>query len=226
MNLLLARASAREQEIAVRIAIGASRRRVMLQLLVESLLLAVCGVLLGVAIARPLSSGILALLTTQGNPLHLDLRRDWLVLAFAAGAGMFTCVAFGLVPAIRASHVEPGTAMKAGGRGLTGSRERTGIQRGLIVAQVAVSFVLVVGAALFVRSFRNLIALDTGFRREGVIFARVGDFSDRPTPERIFAAQSELLDRIRSVPQVVSAATTTKVPLDSSSWTMGLVLPA
>src|SRR5207253_1204675 len=107
-----------------------------------------------------------------------------------------------------------------------GSRERTRIQRGLIVAQVAMSFVLVVGAALFVQSFRNLIALDTGFRREGVIFARVGDFSDRPTPERIFAAQSELLDRIRSVPQVVSAAATTKVPLDRSSWTMDFVLPA
>jgi predicted permease len=89
-----------------------------------------------------------------------------------------------------------------------------------------VSFVLIVGAALFVRSFRNLITFDTGFKRQGVIFARVGDFSDRPAPERVFAAQSELLDRIRSVPEVVSAATTTKVPLDRSSWTMDFVLPA
>jgi predicted permease len=226
MNLLLARASAREQEIAVRVAIGASRRRVMLQLLIESLLLAGCGAFLGAAIARPLSGGILALLTTERNPLHLDLRPDWLVLAFTAAAGIFTCVAFGVLPAFRASHVEPGMAIKAGGRGLTGSRERARIQRGLLVAQVAVSFVLIVGAALFVRSFRNLITFDTGFKRDGVIFARVADFSDRPSPERIFAAQSELLDRIRSVPQVVSAATTTKVPLDGSSWTLGFVLPA
>jgi predicted permease len=223
MNLLLARASAREQEIAVRVAIGASRRRVTLQLLTESLLLAACGAVLGAAIARPLSRGILVLLTTEGNPLHLDTRPDWLVLAFTAAAGILTCVAFG---ALRASHVEPGTAMKAGGRGLTGSRERTRLQRGLVVAQVAVSFVLIVGAVLFVGSFRNLITVDTGFKREGVIFARVADFSDRPAPERVFAAQSELLDRIRSVSQVVSAATTTKVPLDSSSWTMGFVLPA
>src|SRR5919198_55139 len=226
MNLLLARATAREQEVAVRVAIGASRRRVMLQLLIENLLLAVCGALIGAAIARPLSGGILALLTTEGNPVHLDLRPDWLVLAFTAAAGIFTCIAFGVVPALRASHVEPVTAMKTGGRGLTGSRERTRIQRGLVVAQVAVSFVLIVGAALFVRSFRNLIAFDTGFKREGVIFARVADFSDRPAPERVLAAQSELLDRIRSVPEVVSAATTTKVPLDRSSWTMDFVLPA
>src|SRR5439155_9494438 len=116
MNLLLARASAREQEIAVRVAIGASRRRVTLQLLTESLLLAVGGAVLGAAIARPLSGGILALLTTEGNPLHLDLRPDRLVLGFTPAAGMLTCIAFGVVPALRASHVQPGTAMKAGGR--------------------------------------------------------------------------------------------------------------
>ena len=138
MNLLLARASAREQEIAVRVAIGASRRRVTLQLLTESLLLAVGGAVLGAATARPLSGGILALLTTEGNPLHLDLRPDRLVLGFTAAAGMLTCIAFGVVPALRASHVQPGTAMKAGGRGLVGSRERTRLQRGLVVAQVAV----------------------------------------------------------------------------------------
>src|SRR5262249_48354470 len=131
---------------------------------------------------------------------------------------------FGLVPALRASHLEPGTAMKAGGRGLAGSRQRPTIQRGLVVAQVAVSLVLLVGAGLFVRSFRNLITLDTGFWRGAGISAPLADFSDRPTPERVVAAQRELLDRIRSVPQVVSAATTTKVPLDSSSWTMGFVL--
>src|SRR5204863_4976445 len=207
MNLLLARASAREQEVAVRVAMGASRSRVMLQLLIESALVAACGAILGIVIARPLTGGLAALLTTEGNPLHLDLRPDWLVLAFTAAAGIATCVGFGLVPAVRASHLEPVTAMKMGGRGLSGSRERAVIQGGLVVAQVAVSLVLIVGAALFVRSFRNLITLDTGFK-EDVIFARVADFSDRPAPEHVFAAQSELLDRIRSVPQVVSAATT------------------
>ena len=224
MNLLLARSSAREQELAVRVAIGASRGRVIAQLLIESLVLAACGALPGAALAQALSRGILALLTTENNPLHLDLRPDWLVLVFTATAGIATCVVFGLVPALRAPRSAPAAAMKTG-RGLTAGRGWTAIRRGLVVAQLALSFVLMVGAALFVGSFRNLITLDTGLRREGVIFGRVADFNDRPVPGRVLAAQSELLDRIRAVPQVLSAATTTKFPLDASSWTMGFLLP-
>ncbi|HWF84462.1 MAG TPA: ABC transporter permease, partial [Vicinamibacterales bacterium] len=226
MNLLLARAHAREREIAVRVAIGASRGRVVSQLFAESLLVAVCGTVLGILIARPISRSLLALLTTESSPLHLDLRSDWRVLAFASGAGILTCVVFGLVPAFRASQIDPGSAMKSGGPGLTASRDRIVAQRGLVAAQVAMSLVLVFGAALFMRSFRNLIALDTGLARDGVLLARFADFSDRRAAEHVLESEHELLERIRAVPQVASAAATTKLPLDSSSWTQGFVLPA
>jgi len=226
MNLLLARAGAREHEIGVRLAIGASRARVVSQLLTESIVLAVCGAGLGVVLASPLSRGLVALLATTNNPLDLDLRAGWPVLAFACGAGLMTCVLFGLVPAFRASRTDPGVAMKMEGRGLTSHRDRLLMQRCLVTAQVAISLVLLFGAALFVRSFRNLITLDTGLRRDGVMFAMFADFSDRPSPERVLAAQSELLERIRSVPQVDAAAITTQFPLNGSSWTQGIELPA
>jgi predicted permease len=226
VNLLLARATAREQELAVRMAIGASRGRVMGQLLIESLLLAACGSSIGIVIARPLSRGLLSLLTTENNPLHLELRTDWPVLAFTAAAGILTCVIFGLVPALRASRMDPGTAMRAGGRGLTQNRERMSIQRCLAAAQVTVSLVLMFGAILFARSFTNLTTLDTGFMRDGVILVRFADFSDRPASERVLAGENELLGRIRSLPQVSAAAATTKLPLDTSSWTLAFALPA
>ncbi|MGH9419488.1 MAG: ABC transporter permease, partial [Thermoanaerobaculia bacterium] len=226
MNLLLARAGAREHEIGVRLAIGASRARVVSQLLTESIVLAGCGAGLGVVLASPLSRGLVALLATTNNPLDLELRAGWPVLAFACGAGLITCVLFGLVPAFRASRTDPGVAMKTEGRGLTSNRDRLLMQRCLVTAQVAISLVLLFGAALFVRSFRNLIMLDTGLRRDGVMFAIFADFSDRPSPERVLAAQSELLERIRSVPQVDAAAITTQFPLNGSSWTQGIELPA
>jgi predicted permease len=226
MNLLLARAGTREHEIAVRLAIGASRTRVISQLLTESILLAVCGAGLGILLAPLLSQSLVALLATTANPLDLELRAAWPVLAFACGVGLITCVLFGLVPAFRASRTDPGVAMKTGGRGLTANRDRLLMQRCLVATQVAVSLVLLFGAALFVRSFRNLITLDTGLRRDGVIFAMFADFSDRPSPERVVAVQSELLERIRSIPRVDSAATTTHFPLNGSSWTQGIELPA
>jgi predicted permease len=226
MNLLLARAGAREHEIAVRLAIGASRSRVISQLLTESILLAVFGAGLGIVLAPPLSRGLVALLATTNNPLDLELRTAWPVLAFACGVGLATCVVFGLVPAFRASRTDPGVAIKTGGRGLTANRDRLLVQRCLVTTQVAISLVLLFSAALFVRSFRNLITLDTGLRRDGVMFAMFADFSDRPSPERVLAAQSELLERIRAVPQVDSAAITTQFPLNGSSWTQGVELPA
>jgi predicted permease len=226
MNLLLARAGAREREIGVRLALGASRGRVVSQLLTESIVLAVSGAGLGVVLASPLSRGLVTLLATTSNPLDLELRAGWPALAFACGAGLMTCLLFGLVPAFRASRTNPGVAMKTEGRGVTSNRDRLLVQRSLVAAQVAISLVLLFGAALFVRSFRNLITLDTGLRRDGVMFAMFADFSDRPSPERVLAAESELLERIRSAPRVDAAAITTQFPLNGSSWTQGIELPA
>ena len=225
MNLFLARASEREHEIAVRVAIGASRGRVIAQLFVEGLLVAACGTIAGALLAQPLTRALVALLATQNNAFDLNLRPDWPVLAFTAGVGTLTCLLFGLLPALRASQLDPSESMKAGNRGLTAGRGRMAVQRGLAAGQAALSLVLVVGAVLFVHSFTNLLAVDTGFEPSGVIFARMADFEAPANAEAASAVQNPMLERIRHEPNIAGAATTSKIPLDSSSWTMAFLLP-
>ncbi len=163
-NLMLARASVREREIAVRLAIGASRSRLIRQLLVESLFLAFSGALLGALLAQVLSTYLVRFLATSNSPVFVDLGTDWRLLGFTAALAILTCILFGLAPAIRATGTAPGTVMKASSRGITAGRERFGLRRALVVSQVALSLVLLVGALLFVRSFRNLLSLDAGFQ--------------------------------------------------------------
>ncbi len=221
-NLMLARASAREREVAVRLALGASRGRLIRQLLSESLLLAVSGAALGAGLARLLSQGIVRFLSSEANSLQLDLSTDWRVLAFTAAAAILTCVVFGLAPALRSLRIEPGAAMKAGGRGLTAGRERFSFQRLLVVSQIAVSLVLLVGAVLFVRSFRNLVTFDPGFREKGILITFF-DLTRLHLPAaRGVSFQRELLERVRAIPQVEAAASTSNVPLNGASWTMGV----
>ncbi|HLJ50181.1 MAG TPA: ABC transporter permease [Bryobacteraceae bacterium] len=210
-NLLLARTSAREREIAVRLALGASRTRLVRQLLTESILLAAGGGLAGILLARNLSSFLVSFLSTQDNPLFVDLRPDWRVLAFTTALAALTCVLFGVAPALRATRAEPNSAMRAGGRGLTAGRERFGLRRMLVVSQVALSLVLLVGALLFVRSLRNLTTLDAGFRQSGILIAAV-DFSSLGLPqERRQALKHELVQHVAAVPGVDSVAET--IPL-------------
>ena len=156
--------------------------------------------------------------------MQLDLSFDWRVLAFTAVAAALTCVLFGLVPAFRSSQADPGTAMRVGGRGMTAGRERFSFQRFLVLSQVAISLVLVTSAILFVRSFRNLMEFNPGFREEGILLVQA-DLRKLP-PRPLKALQRELLDEIQSIPQVESAAMTTHVPLDGSSWTLGFNLDA
>src|SRR6202022_2000453 len=156
-NPLLARARTREREMAVRLALGASRWRLIRELLSEALVLATAGAVLGIALAEILSRSMVKFLSTEGDVVQLDLGIDWRLLVFTGTAALLTCVVFGLAPAIRSSRAEPGVVLKAGSRGSTGARERFSFQRLLVVSQIAVSLVLLVGALLFVRSFRNLV---------------------------------------------------------------------
>jgi predicted permease len=205
-NLLLARASAREREIATRQALGASRGRLIRQLLVESLLLAGVGAVFGVALSLALSRFLVAFLSTSDNPVFLDLDTNWRVLGFAAGLAVLTCLLFGLAPAIRATRMEPATVMKAGGRGMTASRERFSLRRALVVTQVALSLVLVAGALLFSRSLSNLLTVDKGFSEEDVLIAGVNFQRLNLPPDRNQAFKDEFLDRIRATPGMESAA--------------------
>jgi predicted permease len=221
-NLMLVRATTREREMAVRLAIGASRLRLIRHLFAEALVLAVAGAALGLSVANLFAKGVILLVTTQDFTPYLDLSPDWRILAFAASVALVTCLIFGLVPAFRASRTDPGEALKAGTRGMTGGRQRGALQNTLVVSQIAISLVLLVGAALFVRSFWNLVTLNPGFREEGIIVASV-DFSRISMAiERHMPFLQSLLEQIRSIPEVESASTSTHTPLDGSSWTLGV----
>src|SRR6185503_183126 len=137
-NLMLARATARQREFALRLALGASRWRLASQSLTESLLIAVVGAALGVALADALSRTVVLFLTTKANGLHLDLGLDWRVLVFTGGVAILTCLICGLAPALRSTRSQPAEVMKSGGRGLTGGPERFSFQRVLVISQVAV----------------------------------------------------------------------------------------
>ena len=217
-NLMLARASGREREIAVRLALGASRARLIRQLLVESLLLSTAGAAAGVFLAIQLSRLLVSFLSTEVSPLFEDMATDWRMFAFLTGAAVLTCILFGLAPAIRATKLSPAAAMKTGGRGMTEGRERFGLRRMLVVSQVALSLVLLVGSLFLVRSLKNLLTLDAGFQQDGVVEANFdGDklklLEAKRTPFRL-----DLLARIRAQPGVESAAIAAIVPISGNGW--------
>jgi putative ABC transport system permease protein len=215
-NLLLARAGARKREIAVRLATGASRGRLVRQLLSESLLLATLGAALGAVLAQVISATLVSFLSTGRDPLFVSLTPDWRLLGFAAATALATTMLFGLLPALRGTSAPLEAVMRSSGRGLTSNRGRLGWQRALVVAQVALSLVMVTGALLFAASLRNLTGLDTGFSPDDMVVADV-DFSRVGVPaDRHPALHRELLDRVRSVAGVISAAQVGIVPI--SGW--------
>ena len=217
-NLMLARASAREREIGIRLALGASRGRLIRQLLSESLLLAAVGATLGAGVAQVLSRLLVSYLSTKGSQLFVDLNPDWRVLGFTAGLAVLTTVLFGLTPALRATRVSPSEVLKSNGRGLTTGRERFSLRRALVVSQVAISLVLLVGALLFVRSLRNLVTLDAGFRQDGILITELDLTRLKLPPERRQTYKRELLDHIRAIPGVFAAADTSIVPVSGNGW--------
>jgi putative ABC transport system permease protein len=223
-NLMLARATAREREIAVRLAIGASRGRVVRQLLAESLVLSVLGAAVGLLVAQWMSGFLLSLLRTESNRLFVDLATDWRVFAFTGALAVATCLIVGVTPAIRATSTTPGAALKLGGRASTDAHQRFGLRRGLVVVQVALSLVLVVGALLFVRSFRNLVSVDAGFRQAGILSVDV-DLRRAGIPvEARRAAFDDLIARLRAIPGIDAVAEAFIVPMSGSGWNNRIVL--
>jgi predicted permease len=217
-TLTLARASAREREVAVRMAIGASRWRVVSQLVVENLLVTIVGAALAVLVALWSGRALIAFLDTSTNPVVLQLAPDWRLISFVAASAVLTSMLCGLVPARRVSLVDPIAAMRQS-RGMTIDRRRARLQRGLVVGQIAVSLVLVVSALLFVRSFRNLMLVDAGFEQESTAVVWVQDRHAVSLPlEQRVAFQKRLADEIGSVPGVAAAAAATHIPLSGGSW--------
>ena len=217
-NLMLARASARERQITIRRALGATRWRMVRELLSESLLLAAAGSICGLFLAFALSRMLVAFISTQQNPIFLDLGMDWRVLAFTTALAILTTVSFGLAPALRATRAEPATLLQSGSRGTTGGRERFSLRRVLIVSQVGLSVVLLMGALLFARSLRNLTTLNVGFQQTGILVTSV-DFDRLHLPEERYTEyKRDLVTRVQAIPGVESATHAMLVPFGGSSW--------
>jgi predicted permease len=211
-NLLLARATARQREIAIRLALGASRGRLIRQLLVESLVLAAIGAVCAGAVAPALGGTVVSMISSEVNPLFVDLGVNWRVLAFTAAAALFTTVIVGVAPALHATRAN-GLPMAAGGRTMTAGRRRLGLQRALVVSQLALSVTLLVSGLLFVRSLINLLTLNTGFEQAGILEVDLDYRRLALVPERDRAFRREILETIRAIPGVDAAASAGTIPL-------------
>ena len=200
-NLLLSRATARRKEISVRLSLGATRARVIRQLLTESLLLATLGGALGILVGY-WGKQLLPGAPGQATPL------DWRVLAFVLAVTGLTGIVFGVAPAFRATGISVSTALKENSRSVVGSRSL--LSRLLLVVQVAISLVLLVGAGLFLRTLQNLRQVGVGFNAQNLVLFRVSPQLNRYDDQRTRALYDEMLDRLRTVPGV--RATTMSVP--------------
>ena len=220
-NLLLARGAARQREIAIRMALGSGRARIIRQLLTESLLLALCGAALGLVFAQWGTHALVGYLSTSRSSVFLDLSIDRRMLAFTAAAAILTGLLFGLAPAWRGTRVQPQTAMKANSRGVI-EGSKFGLGKALVMLQVALSLVLVVGAGLMLSTFWKLSSMDTGFNRENVLLVRADIRNANYPMERRTAAWQQMLDRVRAIPGVQSASMSGLTPISRGNWTESL----
>jgi len=213
-NLILARANGRRKEIATRTALGASRWRTMRQLLTESVLLALCGGIAGLVFARWAAIALTSIRIPTDIPLHLfDLRLDWRIFGFSFLATLVTGVAAGLIPALQVSRANLADVLKAGGRSGGASTGRHRFRDALVVAQVAVSLLLLACAGFFVRSFQNSARVDMGFRVDHTLMLSMDVGLQGYSEERGQQFYKQLRERVKSLPGVRDAALSGYIPM-------------
>ena len=217
-NLLIARGFMRQKEIAVRLSLGASRGRLVRQLLVESLVLSCAGGLVGIVLAVVLTRGLLALVPSSGPPLLISAEPDFRILSFALALTFLTGIVFGLVPALRASRPDPWTTLKDTIGSIAGSGGSLFLRKGLVTAQVALSFLLLFGAGLFVRSLQNLKTTDTGVVLDNLVTFQLSPALNGYENQPAVNFYYELLDRLRSTPGVQSAGLAAVSILSGDEW--------
>ena len=217
-NLLIARAFMRQREIAVRLSIGASRTQLVRQLLTESLVLSVAGGVIGVLLSMGLTKGLLALMPSEGSPLLVQPTPDVRILLFTLMLTLVTAVVFGLLPALRASKPDTWGTLKDTVGAVAGGTGSLFVRKGLVSAQVALSFLLLFGAGLFVRSLQNLQGTDTGVELDNLITFSLSPALSGYDEERTVVFYQQLLDRLRSVPGIKSAATAQVAILAGNEW--------
>jgi putative ABC transport system permease protein len=215
-NLLLVRASAREREIGIRTALGASRARLIRQMLTESIVLSLVGAALGVALAR-IGVSILSTMAAQSFPRLADTRIDITALVFTIAVALGTGVLFGLVPAFQSARGSTQDVLKEGSQASTVGRGRLRLRRVLVAAEVALSLLLLVGAGLLIKSFMRLQTVDAGFDPSGVLTMRVVIPSARYTqPDQVRTFYREVLRRVSALPGVTSVGASNGIPLSGS----------
>jgi predicted permease len=216
-NLLMARATGRQKEIAVRLAMGASRLRLMRQLMVESLLLALAGGAAGLLVAAWTDDLLVPLMSVGNSPLELSTMPDMRVLIFALAVACVTGIVFGLVPALQSTRPDlAGTLKESAGAVIGGGHMR--LRKALVVAQVFLSLLLLIGAGLFVRSLRNLNTLDPGFRTHNVVAFSIDPRLNGYSKERAPIFYRQLLDKLRATAGVESAGFGVVRVLDNDDW--------
>ncbi len=219
-NLLLARAALRQREIAIRLAIGAGRGRLVRQFLTESLLLSFAGAALGALLAQWGSRMMLGFLPTFGSRVFLDLTIDLRVFGFTTGVAATTGLLFGLAPAWRGMRAQPQAAMKTNARGVAEGHTRFHSGKALVILQVALSLVLVAGAGLMLKTFGKLASVDAGFDREHVLLVKTDLRHARYAPERLPAVFEEMRARLKALPGVLAASFSDITPVSGSSSQM------
>ena len=224
-NLLLAQSAARQRELAIRLSLGATRWHLARQLLIESLLLSFLGSIAGVLLALWGSRGLVQLISTRANVVSLDLTLDWRVLGFTTLVGIVTGLLFGVAPALRATGLTPATALRDGSRGIVAGNSRFNLGNGLVAIQVALSFVLVLGATLFVRTLVDLTSQEMGFKQDRVLIAAVDlrrtGLSDKDRPMMF----ERLRQAIAAAPGVTAAAVSVVTPISGSTWNNRITVP-
>ena len=217
-NLLIARGFMRQKEIAVRLSLGASRGHLVRQMLVESLVLSVAGGALGIALAVVLTRGLLAFAPSNGQPLTIEAWPDARILAFTLVLTFTTGVIFGLLPALRASRPDPWTTLKDTVGAIAGAGGSLFLRKGLVAAQVALSFLLLFGAGLFVRSLQNLKATDTGVTLDNLVTFQLSPALSGYENQRALDFYEQLLSQLRAAPGVKSAALAGVSILAGNEW--------
>jgi len=213
-NLTLARGTSREREVAVRAALGAGRGRLFRQFVTESVLLATCGGLVGLAVGYGMMQLLKYLLPPFTLPRDVQVQMDWRVVGFTLALSVATGILFGLAPAFSATRPDLSGAMKEGGRGAAGDGGRRRLRSALVVVEVAAAFVLLVGGGLLVRSFFQLMNVELGFDATNVLTMRLPIASGRfATTDQLTSYVHEMLAQVRAIPGVSGVSASDALPL-------------
>ena len=224
-NLLLAQSVARRKELAVRLSLGAGRWRLVRQLLVESIMLSTIGALTGLLIARWGSRAIVAMLSTRTQVIEVNLAMDWRVFAFTTAVGVITGLLFGVAPAFRGTRLTPADALREHSRGVVSGGGRFQIGHGLVAMQVALSFVLVFGSTLFVRTLVALTSQEMGFEASHALVGNLDLRGTGVTADNRLQMFTRVREALSAVPGVEAAAISFVTPVSGSTWNLEINVP-